>query len=303
MMNQSFGQNFDLYTEELNSLTFEMAPIPGGTFMMGSSANGKDDKKDEGPLHQVKVDSFWLATQEITWDLYDQFLNRNTKEETFPTEVNALAIEVDGISGASTPYIDMSEGMGKENYPVTNITQHAALSFCKWLSAKTGHFYRLPTEAEWEYTCKKGIQKDSTNTLLEQGWFDQNSPDAYQQVGQKKPNHLGIYDMLGNVAEWTMDQYSLDYYSKSSVENPWAFPEKLYPRTLRGGSWKDEANQCTCTARKKSNARWKRIDPQLPKSKWWFTNAPMVGFRILRSFKQPSPEEIKKYWLQPIDDF
>jgi formylglycine-generating enzyme required for sulfatase activity len=130
-----------------------------------------------------------------------------------------------------------------------------------------------------------------------------NSFDGYYSTGTQDPDGNGVYDMLGNVAEWTMDQYIPDYYSSSEKENPWAYPTKLYPRVLRGGSWKDAPSKCQCSVRRGSRAKWKRIDPQLPKSRWWHTNAPFVGIRLVRPQVTPSSEEIKKYWLEPIDDY
>ena len=201
--------------------------------------------------------------------------------------------------------------MGKKGYPVVNITQYAALTFCKWLSAKTGLFYRLPTEAEWEYACRAGSAEvysfgaDSIQ-LADYAWYKANSGDTYHRVGRKTPNAFGLYDMHGNVAEWTMDQYAEDTYASKGNElqtNPWEIPSRLYPRTVRGGSWQDNAFGLRSAARAGSTARWKRIDPQVPKSRWWFTNAPHVGFRIVRPKNTPSKEEIEKYWLQAIDEY
>ena len=296
---QSDHPPFKNYQDNIDGFSLEMLAIPGGTFLMGNK-DKTTIQLDETPLHEVKIDSFWLAKYEITWDLYEKFMNHNKNDRQFSSQMADLSIEVDGISGATTPYVDMSFGMGKEDYPATSMTQYAAIAFCKWLSAKTGHFYRLPTEAEWEYACKKGLD----NKVLEQkAWFKINSTEGYQKVGEKSPNTLGIYDMQGNVAEWTMDQYFPDFYSKSPKNNPWAFPTELYPRSLRGGSWKDKRENCSCTARKKSHPNWKRIDPQLPKSRWWHTNAPFVGIRVLRPYKTPHRKDIKKYWLPPIDDY
>ena len=188
----------------------------------------------------------------------------------------------------------MSFEMGKEKHPATSMTQHAALMFCKWLSAKTGHFYRLPTEAEWEYACLKGGAREKS-----MHWSKENSDAQYHEIDSNEPDEIGLYNMLGNVAEWTMDAY----IDGKSDKGSWAIPKSLYPRVLKGGSWKDTTDKCTCTSRKASKASWKRIDPQLPKSRWWFTNAPIVGFRIVRPYPTPSKEEIEKYWLPVIDEY
>ena len=127
-------------------------------------------------------------------------------------ENSEVQIDVDAVSGATTPYVEMSFGMGIEGYPAICMTQLAAVKFCEWLSAMTGHFYRLPTEAEWEYACRAGSNEaysfgNDTTDLDQYAWYESNSNDKYQPVGTKKPNQWDLYDMHGNVAEWTLDQY------------------------------------------------------------------------------------------------
>jgi formylglycine-generating enzyme required for sulfatase activity len=299
---------FKPYKEQLDgsALGFEMTPINGGAFVMGDDSG----HTDESPAHEVKVGDFWMGTYEITWEQY-QLFSESRNNHPNADKGDEVALEVDAIASATTPYVDMSHGMGKNGYPVVNVTQYAALTFCKWLSAKTGRFYRLPTEAEWEYACRAGTDTDysfgnDTTVLADYGWYKGNSAKHYHKVGQKAPNPFGLYDMHGNVSEWTMDQYDKDSYAQRKgalVENPWRVPEKLYPRTVRGGSWQDTPDALRSSAREGSHPRWKRIDPQIPKSRWWFTNAPHVGFRIVRPRITPSAETIETYWLTAIDDF
>ena len=263
---------------------------------------GSNDSLDTKPIHTVEVSDFWMAKYEINWDQYETFVFGEIQKNLVDKEkMNALGI--DAVSGATTPYVEMSFGMGKDGYPVINVTQYAALMYCKWLTASTGIFYRLPTEAEWEYACKANSSKDHEGLLEESAVYDSNNEGKYAKSGTKIKNKFGLFDMLGNVSEWTMDQYEPEFYKQSKKLNPWNRPVELYPRTTRGGSWKDSAEGCNCTTRKPSKPDWKRRDPQFPKSLYWHTNAPFVGFRIVRPRVQPSKEEIKKFWLDPMDDF
>src|SRR5439155_9734579 len=247
---------------------------------------------------------------EVTWNEYELFM--------YPDQEKALTLEtnnpyLDKVSDAVTrptkPYVEMSFGMGKGDYPAISMTQHAASKYCQWLSAKTGHFYRLPTEAEWEYACRAGsttpyfFGKDQKK-LGDYAWYTENSDFKYQKVGKKKPNPWGLYDICGNVCEWVLDQYDPDFYKQcgnSVVTDPWNKATKPYPHSVRGGSWDDEAVKCRSAARRGSERAWKMTDPQLPKSVWYFTDAQFVGFRIVRPLKVPSPEEMQKYWASGVE--
>ncbi len=298
------AQNFNSYSQTLEgeSFSIEMVAVKGNDFVMGTLENDASRNADEKPQHHVTVDDFWIGKCEITWEQYDAFVFGEFGPEKFKsiTELNNLGI--DAVSGATPPYVDMSFNMGKGTSPAVNMTQYAAIMYCKWLTSKTGIFYRLPTEAEWEYVCKKG-KTDEVTDLKNVAWFDKNTNDKYEKTGLKEANSLGIHDMLGNVSEWVMDQYDANYYKSSQKNNPWNKPTELYPRVVRGGSWKDTKDKLCCTSRGQSNQKWKKRDPQIPKSNWWHTNAPFVGFRVVRPKIQPSKEDIKTYWLNAIEDY
>lgn len=298
------AQEFVDYQQDIKdeSITIDMVAVEGGQYMMGAKNDNQNRKADEKPAHEVKVDSFWMGKYEITWEQYDAFVYGNFEEQGFIDKSKLEALGIDAVTGATAPYEDMSGGMGKEKSPAVNLTQYAAISFCKWLTAKTGVFYRLPTEAEWEYVCKKG-NTDAIDTLSEVAVYKEAMDSKSEITGSRKPNSLGIFDMLGNVSEWVLDQYEEDFYTRSPKDNPWNRPTELYPRVLRGGSWKDTADKICCTARQQSLPKWKRQDPQIPKSSFWHTNAPFVGFRIVRPFIQPSKEKIDQYWLEVIEDY
>jgi formylglycine-generating enzyme required for sulfatase activity len=193
--------------------------------------------------------------------------------------------------------------MGKEGgYPANSMSQYGALMYCRWLYHKTGIFYRLPSEAEWEYACRAGTHTayyfgDDTSLLGKYAWYSENSDDKFQKVGLKLPNAWGLYDMLGNVMEWTLDHYDENFYARMPDKDPMAIPnDSHYSKSLRGGGFTDDATGLRCARRIKSDPVWNRRDPQIPKSKWWLTDARAVGFRIIRPLKQPTGEEVELFF-------
>lgn len=281
----------------------DMVFIKGGSFTMGSPEFEEERKKSESPQHHVEINDFWMGRYEITWDVYTLFLEREIDKNSVEVKGLEVQLDVDAVAGATPAYTDMSFGMGKEGYPAICMTQHAANKFCEWLSAMTGNFYRLPTEAEWEYAARAGTNSDysfgdDVSVLDDYAWYRNNSDKKYQKVGQKKSNSWGLYDIHGNVAEWTLDQYSSETYSErdSLTRNPYVKPTKTYPRVVRGGSWKDYPDRLRSAARRASSMAWKRQDPQIPKSIWWHTDADFVGFRIVRPLETPSPKDLRTYW-------
>ncbi len=108
--------------------------------------------------------------------------------------------------------------------------------------------------------------------------------------------------MHGNVAEWTLDQYDAAFYASLPEEaaSPWAQPTRLHPRTVRGGAYDDDPEALRCAARLESNLNWKHRDPQIPKSFWWNTDSPFVGFRLIRPANPPTPEDIEAFWMRVL---
>jgi formylglycine-generating enzyme required for sulfatase activity len=284
---------------------FKMVPIPGGKFLMGSPATEKGHQPDESPQHEAMVDPFWMEEHEVTWAEYELWgLDLDKQRRAFKkTEVTDRDKLVDAVAVPTNPYQEMSFGMGKEGTPAICMTQFAAKVYCRWLSAKTGRYYRLPTEAEWEYAARAGTKTaysfgNDPAKLGEYAWFTDNSDDKYHRVATKKPNPWGLYDMHGNVAEWVIDQYVADFYGKTAgkvATNPLAPNTKEYGRVVRGGSWDDEAEKCRSAARRASTKDWKKQDPQIPQSIWYLTDGTFVGFRPIRPLKAPTAEEAKKY--------
>jgi formylglycine-generating enzyme required for sulfatase activity len=293
------------------NVSFRMELIPGGTFQIGSSEDERGHRRDEAPQVQVRIEPFWMGACEVTWNEYQLFLYRNRMyRRVNGVEMSSLYTNAtaDAVARPTGPYIEPSLGMGTDGFPAINMTQHAANKYCQWLSALTGRFYRLPTEAEWEYACRAGSKSrysfgDDEKELERYAWFERNSDFKYQKVGRKKPNGWGLYDMHGNVAEWTLDGYDPIAYStfKAGVVEPFVRGTRPYPHSVRGGSWKDEAASLRSAARNYSIPKWKERDPDLPKSVWHMVEADDVGFRIVRPVRVPSAEEMHRAWNNGVE--
>jgi len=296
---------------------FKIVPIPAGTFQMGSPETEAGRIKNEGPRHEVKVEAFFMGEHEVTWGEYLQFLANysrvaNAKAPPIPKDKLADAVTF------PTPIYEMDAGpelqrMGGRaaNLPVVLISRHAAKQYTKWLSKKTGRFYRLPSEAEWEYAARAGTQTafffgDDPSKLGEYAWFKDNSKcedgdPGYHPVMQKKPNPWGLYDIYGNVMEWCIDQYDADAYARAAkgATDPVAWPGMTptpYPRVLRGGGYESEADRCRSAARMGSRPEFNTRDPQLPKSPHWLSDGHTIGFRVVSPVKEPSEAEKLKWW-------
>lgn len=290
------------YVERIpgTDLKFEMVPIPGGTFVMGSPSTEEKRSEDEGAQHEVAIAPFWMGKHEVTWDEYDEFafafdLKRKQREGVDTAKQAASETAADAITRPTPPYADETFGLGRKGQPVICITHHSAMEYCRWLSTKTGKLYRLPTEAEWEYACRAGTKTaysfgDDPSKLEEYAWNVDNA-EKPQPVGKKKPNPWGLHDMHGNVSEWCLDHYVPDLYSTLAkdklVKGPVVLPTaKEYSYVARGGSWDDDADRLRSAARLASNLEWSVQDPQRPQSIWWHTDATFVGFRVVRALNE-----------------
>jgi len=223
-------------------VTFEMVPVPGGTVTI----DGKP----------ITVEPFHVGRTEVTWDMYDVF---------------ALGLDapkdrggVDAIARPSQPYGAPDYGWGHAGHAAISIAYPAADAFCTWLSTKTGKTYRLPTEAEWIHvaTLSAGSGTLSAERRDALAWHRGNAGAKAQPVGKRQPDALGLVDLFGNAAEWV-----------TTVNGS--------PVT-RGGSFRDAADKVGPEARAVQDESWQERDPQLPKSKWWLSDGPFVGFRVVR---------------------
>lgn len=228
-------------------VTFEMIPVPGGVVTLDSPA---------GP-RTISVGPFWIGKTEVTWDAYDVWAFRLDLAE------RAALDSVDAASRPSRPYGAPDRGFGHHGYAAIGMTHHAAQLYCAWLSTRTGKHYRLATDAEWSRAVQAGVGTTVTAARRDSlAWHARNAAAKAHPVAARQPDALGLYDMLGNVAEWVTggDGRAL----------------------VRGGSWADPPERVGLHARALQTPAWNESDPQLPKSHWWLTDGPFVGFRIVR---------------------
>ncbi len=297
----------EIFTENIpvTDISFEMVLIPEGKFTMGSPESQVNRKADEGPVKVVELDAFYMGKYELGWEVFELFFKQN--KELFQTLDADKLNNIDAITRPSPPYEDPSYGMGKVGYPAISMSTYSALVFCKWLSTVTGRFYRLPTEAEWEYAAKAGTNTaysfgDDVTKLDDYAVYYKNSNNQYAKVGSKLPNPWGLYDMHGNVSEWTLDEYKENAFAVTESKNPWVKPTVIHPRVIKGGSWDDDAKTLRSSARIASSLKLQKRDPQIPKSFWWNTDSNFIGFRLVSPIVQPSKEEQKQFWQTVLDE-
>jgi len=297
------------YTEVIpgTSARFEMVPIPGGSFLMGSPDDEPGRNTDEGPRHRVELAPLWMGACEVGWNEYQPFQLQLDRQLRAAGKAEAVEQDrwADAVSRPTPPYVPMDFEMGVDGFPAISMTQFAARQYTKWLSMKTGRFYRLPSEAEWEYACRAGTTTaysfgDDPKALERYAWYFDDSEDAYHPVGKKAPNPWGLFDMHGNVAEWVLDAHAKDFYGTLPADapavSPVNWPTEAYPHVVRGGSWDDDPERLRSAARRGSNKGWKIQDPQVPKSIWYLTDARFVGFRVVRPLVPPPPEQWARFW-------
>jgi formylglycine-generating enzyme required for sulfatase activity len=229
------------------AFTYELVPIPG------------DEAKGIKPL--------WMGKTEITWDAMDAFVLEWDLDKGLP------ALAADAVTRPSKPYIPPDCGYGHQGYAAICVAIRNANEYCRWLSARTGKKFRLPTEAEWEHACRAGATTafsfgDDASKLGDYGWFEGNSEETPHPVGKKKPNAWGLYDMHGNVAEWVT--------AKSGTP------------TVMGGSWMDKPEACMAASKAEFQPAWQKTDPQIPKSTWWLSDGQFLGFRIVCEDEAPA---------------
>jgi formylglycine-generating enzyme required for sulfatase activity len=299
----------------------EMIPVPGGEFMIGSPETEADRQEDEGPQVRVTVDPMWVAKTEVNWALYKEFMALYGIFKEFESSGKRPVTDENKVDAITTP-TELYEPTFTYEYgeedeqPAVTMTQYSAQQFTKWISLVSGQQYRLPTEAEWEYAARAGTKTayswgDDADKIDDYAWYFDNSDEGQGKVGVKKPNAFGLYDMHGNVAEWTVNAYTengyADFADKQGINatEMVVWPSSPSPCVLRGGTWEfDPENLRSASRLASDDEEWKADDPNYPKSPWWFTSDPSrgVGFRIFRSYKPLAKDKITKFWEPQAED-
>ena len=202
----------------LKKLVADMVLVEGGTYTMGNPDRDKNDEYAKDVPHEVTLSSFYICKYEVTEALWTAVMGSNPSK--YP-------------SG--------------DNYPVEQVNWYDCQDFVEKLSELTGRHFRLPTEAEWEYAARggkrsRGYRYSGSYALDEIGWHVGNAHHYKREVGTKKPNELGLYDMTGNVSEWCQDKLDIEYYHHSPSINPQGPDRSTYKdnRCFRGGSFCDD---------------------------------------------------------------
>ncbi len=245
---ERLSKNIKTWKEPLTGMEFVW--VPGGCFLMGSPQTEKNREADEGPVHEVCVDGFWMGRTEVTNGQFRKFHPDHTSKD---------------YSGVS---------LNGDSQPAVFVSWVDANNFAQWLRSQNGGQYkfRLPTEAEWEYSCRAGSESsrywgdDSAKACAYEniadltgkrqwGWEQsQDCEDGYAAtapVGSFQPNDFGLYDMIGNVWQWCQDVYSVDAYVKHDRINPlFSVESGGSSRVIRGGCWHCEEGKIRCAARR-----------------------------------------------------
>jgi len=274
-----------------NSFGMEFRLIPAGRFIMGSPSNEPDRLDNEGPQKVVEIAKpFYMGKYEVKVGEFRQFGKDRGYKTDAETKGNAFIRKEGKMVRQEGLYWDNPGFNQTDQHPVTTVSWNDAVEFCRWLSKKTGHSYRLPTEAEWEYACRAGSQTaryfgDDSKEMCKYGNVaDRSNKRQFPQrtihecedghvytapAGSFLPNAFGLHDMLGNVMEWCSDQYdgAEEFYRKYYGTSGLADPGEPY-RVVRGGSYVHAPRGSRCAYRGPDPASFR---------------FGVIGFRIVRT--------------------
>ena len=225
------------------TVTFELAPVPGGRVTVAGQP--------------VEIAPLYIGRTEVTWDMYDLYALALDKGAT------PAALGADAVARPSSPYGAPDYGWGHAGFPVISLTRAAAEHFATWLSSRTGRTFRLPTDSEWQHVAALAAGGATLSAADRDAlaWHRGNSDARTHPVAQKRADRLGLFDLFGNASEWvTTTNDAL---------------------VLRGGSFRDGADAIGPAARAVQDDTWNERDPQLPKSRWWLSDGPFAGVRLV----------------------
>lgn len=329
----SYRSRFNVKTVHI-----DMVPIPAGEFLMGTPLTTPAQPSSESPQHKVRISPFWMSKFETTWELYYAFecangydlLHDKQKGYEPPADIakaNAAIETRPNQAALPMPFYARPYEMNvwpANDYPASAVTPYCAQMFCRWLTVRTGRLYRLPTEAEWEYAARAGTTTayffgDDPKQLDEYAWYGAKQGGPHP-VGQKKPNPWGLYDMYGNIAEWTLDGWTWDYgwVTAPISQDPWApygleskrqsgsFLDRLIPGDdalwgiARGGSWTSPAKRLRSASRQMQYATGALSNEIGNGGQNWHntsTEGRRIGFRIVSPVRPESDGREKPVML------
>lgn len=240
----AFAQEKETVAIPDSPIKFDLVHVKGGKAKLG----------EEKP-QELDLKPFWIGAREVTWDEYSLYYE------------GRKAAKLDGVTRPSQPdVIDPKEPFPNGEaqggtHPAISVGWFGAMGYCEWLTRKTGQKFRLPTEAEWESAA--GAAPASLDDVA---WFEGNSGKNSHEVGQKKPNALGLYDIFGNAWENCLEPFA---------------PPAQGP-VVRGGGWNTAAKDVRPGKRQSVPDDWAERDPKRPLRLWWLTDGNFVGFRVVR---------------------
>jgi len=297
--------------------SFEMEPVPGGIWTISLPAAQDKRAPHTKRIAKLQVPPFWIGKHEVTWSEFRHYmdLHRTFRALARQRKPQDPKVKPDAVTAPSDVYdISFAHQSGTNaRLPAVTMTQFTAKQYTCWLSKLTTDQYRLPTAMEWEYACRAGkttpFHFGSRHEQLDTyAWHFGNSHERAHIVGQKKPNAWGLHDMHGNVWEWVVDRYSPQPWegitgTERDVIAAVRWPKSRASMTVCGGSWADFPREGRADSRLRSqDVQWKRQDPHLPRSPWWFTDSPAdtIGFRIVRSLTPLPDTQMHRFWYSTI---
>lgn len=226
-------------------LSWELVRVPGGEVTLPGP---------DGPL-RTQVESFLIGRTEVPWELYDVFFLR------FDVARDAR-LSVDATTRPSRPYGAPDRGFGHRGYAAISLTHGSAMRFALWLSERTGQRYAVASDAQWQRAADVAFSGVAPPEIAAQAWLAANAEGTPHPIATRAPDRLGLYDLLGNVGEWVTGEDGTPY--------------------LRGGSYLTRSDALSPTSRERQIPAWNSTDPQDPKSRWWLSDGPFAGFRLVR---------------------